>query len=73
MSDDEDLVKLVWVASQSEALIVVDLLAANGIPALGPGGETHALEGIGSDLTGSGVEIWVRAADLEDAKSLLPG
>jgi putative signal transducing protein len=71
MSDD--LVRLLWVPTASEAEIVVDMLAANGINALGAGGEDHALEGIAQSPDGGGVEIWVRPEDLDDAKSLLPG
>jgi putative signal transducing protein len=70
MSDE--LVRLLWVPTVSEAEIVVDLLAANGIPAVGPGGESQALEGIAQSPDGGGVEIFVKPEDLEDAKSLLP-
>jgi hypothetical protein len=68
----DELVRLLWVPTASEAEIVVDMLAANGIDALGPGGEGHALEGIAQSPDGGGVEIFVRQADLDDAKSLLP-
>jgi hypothetical protein len=69
----DDLVRLLWVPTVAEAEIVVDMLAANGITAIGPGGESQALEGIAQSPDGGGVEIFVRPEDLEDAKSLLPG
>ena len=68
----DELVRLLWVPTTTEAEIVVDLLAANGISALGPGGESHVLQGVGQDPSGGGVEIWVRPQDLEAAKARLP-
>jgi hypothetical protein len=68
----DNLVRLLWVPTLAEAEIVVDMLAANGIDAIGPGGESQTLEGIAQSPDGGGVEIFVRPEDLEDAKSLLP-